>query len=487
MNKPRKPFKRQGPAAPSAGPRKGRPFAGPPSGPRGPRPGNRPFGPPQPAVDPARDRALRAVASQVRRFPDLQIDALDTQELSDLDAAFAHALYGAVISRWLTLRFILESRLNRPDLRPAPAAAAALLVGAAQILLLDRVPIHSAVDTSVEWVKNAGTPGAGRMVNAVLRAVADLIPEGGKQRRDTITDAADELPMPDGSALVLAKPVLPTDPVQRLSVATSCPADLIRAWSRDRGMREARRLALHSLIAPPVILNTAFAAAPLPPECAPHDSPGHHVYTGTHEQLAQLLQSRRDIWAQDPASSLAVATAGDLKPSLVVDACAGLGTKTRQLAAMFPDADILAADVDLVRVQTLRSATAGTRVTVVPYQKLIDYAGKADLVLLDVPCSNTGVLARRVEARYRFDRENTEKLASTQRQIIADSIRLLRPGGRILYSTCSLDASENRAQADWASRWHGLRLAREHDRAPQGLPGDPPARYTDGSYAALLE
>jgi 16S rRNA (cytosine967-C5)-methyltransferase len=80
-------------------------------------------------------------------------------------------------------------------------------------------------------------------------------------------------------------------------------------------------------------------------------------------------------------------------------------------------------------------------------------------------------------------------VCAVQRQIIADSVRLLKPGGggRLLYSTCSLDPAENREQAAWACRWHGFRIGREHDRLPEGLPGDPAEKYSDGSYAVLLE
>lgn len=432
---------------------------------------------------------MDALSTQIRRYPDFDLHAFNTDGLSPLDAAFAHALYDAVVRRWITLWHVIEWRLERPGQLVEPRAGAALLAGAAQILFLDKVPVHAAVDTSVEWAKTKAGAGAGRLVNAILRGIAGLIPETGKEKRETYEDRRDELPLADGTALALGMPILPSDPLHRLSVATSAPMDLLRTWSKHKGLREARRLGLHGLCTPPIILNTAYASAPLPPECAPHSAPGHHVYSGPHDMLTELLRARRDIWAQDPASSLAVGSITDLRPSLVVDACAGMGTKTRQLSAAFPNATIIASDVDQIRVEALRRATEGTNVTVAPYNKLIDWAEKADLVLLDVPCSNTGVLARRVEARYRFDREHLDKLTAAQRQIIADSLRLLRrsSGGRIMYSTCSLDPGENQEQAAWASRWHGFRIGREHERAPQGLPGGTPDQYTDGSYAVLLE
>src|SRR6185503_11286306 len=120
------------------------------------------------------------------------------------------------------------------------------------------------------------------------------------------------------------------------------------------------------------------------------------------------------------------------------------GTKTRQLAQAHPAAEIIATDIDRERLRTLKETFADhDRVRVIDHDRLMGYAGRADLVVVDVPCSNTGVLARRVEAKYRFSRESLKGLVDIQRQIIADSLRLLEPkSGRLLYATCSIDPAE---------------------------------------------
>jgi 16S rRNA (cytosine967-C5)-methyltransferase len=180
----------------------------------------------------------------------------------------------------------------------------------------------------------------------------------------------------------------------------------------------------------------------------------------------------------------------DLSPKLIVDACAGQGTKTRQLAETFPDAQIVATDIDHPRRAALEQAFASgphaERVTVIHHDRLDEWAGKADLVLLDVPCSNTGVLARRVEARYRATEAVVTELQSLQRQIVANAVKLLAPGGAILYSTCSLDPRENEDMVEWATRWHGFESTRMHRRMPSGGPGEADTTYSDGSFAALL-
>lgn len=452
----------------------------------------RPPGASAPPAD-ARDAATRLIASHARRFPNLEPVELAEAGLAPRDAAFAHAIADACVRRWLTLRFLLERCLSRPWWKVEPKVQASLLVGAAQLLLFDRVPTHAAIDETVEWAKRNVRPGAGGMVNAVLRTLTRArASDGSGERvmRDRATLARDELPLSDGRALVLAEPMLPDDPMTRLAVATSLPEWHVRRWAKRHGYDRCRYQALHTLVPPPTVLNVAHTASPLPAGApiAPHDSPGHVVWTGSRDALVGLLRSRSDVWVQDAGSALCVAVAGDDRPSLIVDACAGQGTKTRQLAALFPNARIVATDVDDSRRATLAATFAGhPGVEVVEPARLRERCdGRTDLVLLDVPCSNSGVLARRAEARYRLGERQLERLGGTQRQIIADSIPLLAPHGRILYSTCSMEPEENEGQVEWAGRWHRFAPTRSGQAEPTGLPGDSPRAYRDASFAALL-
>lgn len=500
------------------------------------------------AIDPARERVLRRLTGQVRRFPDLDIAPIDIEGLDPRDAGFAHALDAAVTRRWITLANLINLATRRPVEELELKVRAAMLAGAAQLLFMDKVPPRAALFETVEWAKANVRPGAGAIVNAVLHRILELRSPGGVSegdpapvKREQWTERRDELPMPDGSALVLADEVLPADPMQRLAVATSVPLEALRILSRAMPMRDVKRVALQALCEAPIVLNTAHATAPLPnvvdasgrrigapvseppvqvapaePEGEPgalravtvrpsepdvampftltaHRVPGHHVFRGPHSALVRLLASRSDIWAQDAASAGAVRSVSDLRPEVILDVCAGKGTKTRQLAATFPGAKIVATDIDNERRRILRESFAGDgRVEVIEPRDLEKWGGKADLVLIDAPCSNTGVMARRIEARYRAGDESIKKLADTQRQIIADSIRLLREGGagrqrgRILYSTCSLDVRENDEVAAWAERWHALRATRRTFALPEGGPGQPAEQWSDGACSVLL-
>lgn len=438
----------------------------------------------------ARDAAARALTRQARRFPALLPDQPDVAALDARDAALAHAIYTAAATRWLTLTWLVESAAGRPARDIEPRLLAVLICGAAQLFFLDRLPDHAVVDESVDWAKRYVRAGAGGMTNAVLRA---LIRARGDETetRDTYSDQRDELPLGSGRAAVIRGLTLPQDDTHRLAIATSHPVALVERWQSLFGPGEARRLCLHSLVPAPVIINAQHAgAAPEPPKgmsLTPHNAPGHYVVSGTGD-LAAWLAQRRDAWVQDPGSSATVAMLRHLRPGLIIDACAGRGTKTRQLAEGFPNAKVIAADKDQDRARDLAALFDGhPRVQVVPYASLIEWAGRADLVLLDAPCSNTGVLPRRAEARYRWSPTESDKMGALQRQIIADSIPLLAPGGRVAYATCSIDPEENEAHARWLEKWHGKRAARQRTQMPEGQPGGPDSAYRDGSFCLIAE
>jgi 16S rRNA (cytosine967-C5)-methyltransferase len=323
------------------------------------------------------------------------------------------------------------------------------------------------------------------LVNAVLRRVARLRSGDGPLAagEDRVAWDRDELPWHDGRVLRLTEPVFSLDPLDRLGEQTSHPRALLESWTGRFGTRQASELAAHDLVHPPILVT----GADVPAGCAPHEEPGFAVFPGGRSELEEMLDRCPGTWAQDPASARAVLATADLDPRLIVEVCAGKGTQTRQLAALHPQATIVASDTNHDRLETLRRSIRNDRVRVAESHELIEFAGRADLVVVDAPCSNTAVLARRVEARYRFGPESLRQLSDMQRQILADALRLPSPAGYLLYSTCSLEQEENQGQREWLSRWHGLRLIREGQCLPRGRPGDPPARYRDGAYHAILQ
>jgi 16S rRNA (cytosine967-C5)-methyltransferase len=402
----------------------------------------------------ARDLVTHRIVSQTHRFPEFELAPIDVAGLDARDAALAVAIDHQVMRRWLTLVAVVQSRLTRRWDQVEPRLQGALLVGAAQLLFFDRLPDHAVINEAVEWAKRNVRPKAGAMVNAVLRQVAalrgELIGDNG-HRVAALT--ADELPLEDGRVRKLAEKVFDSDPIRQLAQQTSHAEGLINRWVSAFGKDRTIELALHSLVHSPIILQGIDPKAIESFELEPHDEAGFFVFRSDRAALLKLLRAVPRALVQDPASAApALATAG-LKP----------------------------------RPKTIMQFAESRRVSVVEYNRLREFDNQADVLLFDVPCSNTGVLARRVEAKYRFDAESLKSLTDVQRQIIADSIPLLSPAGRLVYSTCSIEPAENERQTEWAGKWHRMAPLLQRSRLPAGLPGESPSSYHDGGYFSILE
>lgn len=435
-----------------------------------------------------RDAACDCITERARRFPDVDLESSPDWDalLGDpREAALAHAIDQAVARRWLTLVKVIQHALNRPWETLQHPLQAALLGGAAQLLLMDRLPDHAVLNETVGWIKRQLGPGAAGLVNAVLRKVAALRVERAEHAAESPL-SRQELPLEDGRMLRLAEPVFSEPQWVRLAEQTAHPVELLTRWVSAFGEPQTRLLALHSLVHPPVLV-AGFENFDASSHLSSHEERGFAVFRGSRGELVRLLAAHPVARVQDPASAAPVAATTSLQPRLIVDACAGQGTKTRQLAAVHPTARIIASDIHDARRSTLRETFAGSgNVEVIEPRQLAGFAGQADLLVLDVPCSNTGVLARRVEAKYRASAAAIGELVGLQRQIVADSIALLAPNGTLLYATCSIDAAENQQQSDWISRQHDLTIIETRLILPKGLPGEDPSQYHDGGYFVLL-
>ena len=223
----------------------------------------------------------------------------------------------------------------------------------------------------------------------------------------------DRLPI-GGAVLQLRDASLP-DPgslESYLAVSTSHPRRLVGRWMKHLGETQATRVCHHGVITPQTIvavepgfgrgLSERFKDAVDPSLWRPHPVSGFVVWLGTHKELIAFLDENPLRRVQDPGAAYPVQVTSSLSPRCCVDYCAGRGTKTRQLASLHPEAKIFATDTDSRRFVSLReSLVSYGNVVVVDPSKLLRLCagGSVDLLLLDVPCSNTAVLGRRPEAR----------------------------------------------------------------------------------------
>lgn len=439
----------------------------------------------------SRDRVHARITRAVRRFPNLDLGGVTTDGLDPRDAAFARTLDQTVIRRWLTLEAVAMSRIDRPWETLDDTVCAALLIGAAQILLLDQVPNHAAINETVNRVRAKTHAGAAGFTNAVLRRISEL-PTGELSADDPAArdfhSRRDLLPLSDGRAIVLGEDVFDEDPVIRLAEQTSHGEDLVVHWISAHGLPQTRELCQHDLILPSILLTAENPATLEGHPVDAHQRSGFFHWRGVPGELGSFLKSNPTVRIQDPASAEAVASTAGLQPKLIIDYCAGRGTKTRQLAETHPEARIIAADIDPRRSNDLARAFADhPRIEVVEHGDFRDAIGKTDLLVLDVPCTNTGVLPRRPEAKYRFSTESLESLARMQRKIFRETEPLLAPDGAVLFSTCSLEPRENLKQVEALARKFEMSVRSQSQRFPTGMPGDPPTSIHDGSFLAVLE
>jgi len=389
--------------------------------------------------------AARAVAARVLErveteaaFADLALDAeLSRRRLDPRDRALATELvYGTL--RWQRyLDWVLGPHSRRPIETLDPRPRVLLRVTAYQMVFLERVPTFAAVDDAVTLAKaGRARPGVSAFVNAVLRSFAR---RGVRER----------------------EPRPPVDPVDALALRCSFPTWIAARWIERWGEAEAETLMRALNERPPLTLraNTLRTTREALAVRLAEDGVATHPSRHAPEGLVAEHGGRPADWrsfadgafaVQDEASML-VARLLDPRPGeTVADACAAPGTKTTHLGQLMEDAGrILAFDPQPARLALVKEGAARLGVTIV---ETLDGAAEAlaprfavacDAVLVDAPCSNLGVLRRNPEVKWRRVSADIATSAARQRAILGAAGTMVRPGGRLVYATCSLEPEEN--------------------------------------------
>jgi len=371
---------------------------------------------------------VRALAAQVlmaaeKTFVDEALEAQRVASLSRRDRALLTTLvYG--VTRW---RRELDWLIDRCAQRVHPEIRQHLRLALFQIRHLDKIPRHAAVNEAVELAKGVSRKSAG-FVNAVLRKAADL-----------------ELP-------------------DALGVRTSHPDWLIERWRRRFGGNDLDAI----LQADNAILPLTIRPNPLKPS-GPLDQ---EADPGGDPHFAEGLYTVQD------ETSMKVAPLLDPKPhERILDLCAAPGGKTTHLAELLGGkGQVVAVDlpdrIGLVAESARRlgltnvDCVAGDGAT-------IAFREPFDAILVDAPCSNTGVLSRRPDVRWRLKERDIEGAVAIQRRLLENAARLIKPGGRLVYSTCSLEPEENALDpAIWRIQKEELTLPTDrHSGGFQALAG----------------
>jgi 16S rRNA (cytosine967-C5)-methyltransferase len=358
------------------------------------------------------DRAFRSEAERA---------GLDPRE-----RALAQQLAYGVVQRRATLDFLIERFSSRPPDEMDPRVRDALRLGLLQLFFLDGIADHAAVSESVELAKGRGGE---KLVNAVLRRAQ----REGRAILDALSD----------------------DTPEAASVKHSHPEWMVRMWWEQLGPEETRALLARDNEPPEssVRVNTLRAKAldlPVPTHPAGHDLPEGLVLDAPLDVHATAEFERGELMPQSRAS-MTVARVLDPQPGeRVLDLCAAPGAKTTHIAALMEGrGEVVAVESHKGRAKALagNARRLGAGIVRVLVQDAADPAGgDFDRVLLDPPCSDLGTLQARPDVRWRKDPALIERVARQQSALLDSAAEQVRPGGVLVYSTCTISERENEQQ-----------------------------------------
>ena len=349
----------------------------------------------------------------------------------DRDRAFVQDLVYTTIRRIRPLRKILGLLMKQ---WPKGELEALLYVGAAQILYMPDVPDFAAVSETVDAAKGCENPSIAKVVNGVLRNVI--------RRREEFEKMIADAPLEERE---------------------SFPTALVRRWERRFGAENAARL------------------------CAWHNTPAETFIARRDGSFVKLERGQRvedvpgyadgDFIVQDPGTRLAIELLDPRPAERILDACAAPGGKTVQIA--WRGASVVACEVNPKRRRRLEENLARLKLGVEVIPEL-PASQTFDKVLVDAPCSNTGVLRRRPDARWNWNGEKLAALVKLQSEILDACASRVAPGGVLVYSTCSNEPEENEAQvAAFLARHPDFSLEESRESIPF-------ESETDGAFAARL-
>jgi 16S rRNA (cytosine967-C5)-methyltransferase len=420
------------------------------------------------AISPARKAAFGILLAVERGNAHSHSDDLlrrkEVSALAPADRNLATTLVLGVLRWQIRLDEQLKGLLKRPGGKLDREVRIALRLGAFQLLFLDRIPAHAAIDESVELAKQSGHRFAAAMVNAVLRKLASWAAENPGSAtalyQGTTGAPGSSGNFPDGLGRV---PKTPTNregalaPAEELALVESHPAWMVERWAEFYGLDAARSICRHGQTQPRLTLRVDGPAVEAElTDAGIQLQPGallaaaRTVVSGDGSATAAIREGRARV--QDEGSQLIAELAAcaaedrDRKAKSILDACAAPGGKTLILAERNPEAQIVACESSPQRLAQLRrrlAAYAGRVECRLADAAALKEESAFDLVLADVPCSGTGTLGRNPEIRHRLRQEDLPRQAERQRDLLRAALHAVRRGGCVVYSTCSLEPEEN--------------------------------------------
>ncbi len=392
----------------------------------------------------ARELALKLLVDTDNRqsYSNLALDAaLKRAGLDARDSRFCTALYYGTLERQYTLDLVIADNVDKRGKKLSSEIKNILRLGIFQLLYMDSVPDNAAVDESVRLAKKNKNPAASGFVNAVLR---------GFLRKDK---------------------ALPTQPdrLHDLALEYSCPPPLVEKWLGEYGEDVTKAMLSGSLSAPPVTVcvNTTKATLEETEQLLREDGiePERNKFAENFLTIGRGSIEKTKAYklglvhAQDLSSRLCCEALGAQPGETVLDICAAPGGKSFTVSELMQNKGrLLAFDLHENRVRLIADGANRLGLDIIEAsvnngKVFSENIPLADRILCDAPCSGLGVIRRKPEIKYK-DLSEFERLPQIQYEILETSLRYLRPGGRLIYSTCTLSRAENDEVAD--------RLLKEH-------------------------
>ncbi len=371
-------------------------------------------------------------------FTDVVVDRLLGKfNLTGVDRNFFTELVHGIVRRKRTLDAIIDRLAKQPAAKQPPNLKQLLRLGLYQLRYLDRIPASAAVNTTVDLAKANGLTGLAGVVNGILRQYIRLQLE----QQEVLT--------------------LPSDPIARLGTLYSFPDWTIAHWLTELGESETEQLCQAFNLAPKIDLRVnilkidraqlidIFQAAEIAVQ--PIDNvPQGLQFTHSVGAIDRLPGYREGWWTIQDRSAQLVTQLLDPQPGeVIIDACAAPGGKTTHIAELMGDTGrVLAVDKTASRLKKLQQNLARLQLSSIDILTAdscgaSELIGTADRVLLDAPCSGLGTLHRRADARWQKTPEQIRELARLQAQLLANTATWVKPGGVLVYATCTVHPLEN--------------------------------------------
>ncbi len=342
-----------------------------------------------------------------------------------------------------------------------------LAIAAYQLCWLDRIPEHAAVDQAVRQAKLYGGSAAS-MTNAVLRKLAKC--RGKIIEPSEETEPRRYLPHRPNRGRLFEEDVFPNPakrPLDYLIAVTAHPAWLVERWHRRFKPKLCRQVCDAGQRRPPLVLRPNSLRTTAVDLLRKFDAAGLQSHRLQDSDAIILPDAPTaagipeveagECQPQDSTSQIAIRLSPPKPGEVVLDLCAGVGTKSTQAAELMRNQGVvIAADIDERKLAKIPDNARRLGIDIIAPTPMAELGARLakldrppDVILIDTPCSNTGVLARRPEARYRASTKNLLELVEIQKKIIRQALDLAGPSTRLIYTTCSLEQEENESQVDF--------------------------------------